>query len=163
MIAFEELEMMPGWKLLILMFLLLSESFAQKSSAGPSLTIRIYLIVPCESKSASKQRIKANLRTDREYCMERTPTISQNDVQSAELLKHVDHPPAVGLMLYPAAAQRMLNATTKNIGGHMAVVVNGRVVSVPMIAAPFARAVIEGDLSQAQADDIVQTLSQRSH
>ena len=162
MIGFKELATMQRGRLLLTTFLVLSEGFAQKSLSLPPVTIGIYLLVPCGSKSASKQRIRVDthFRFPGEGCMERTPIIDQNDVQSAELL-NVDHPPAVGLTLYPAAAQRILSATKENIGGHMAVVVNGRIVGVPMIAAPLRRAVIQGDLTQAQANNIFETLNRK--
>jgi hypothetical protein len=34
-------------------------------------------------------------------------------VRSAELLQDVDHPPAIGLTLYPSAAQRMLSVPNR--------------------------------------------------
>jgi len=44
----------------------------------------------------------------------------------------------------------------------MAVVVNGRIVGVPMIAAPIARAIIQGDLTQVQANNIVEILNRQN-
>jgi len=106
---------MPRWKLPLTVFLLLPTGFSQNGVSVASLSLGIHLVVPCGSIGAGKQRInaKVHFRFAGEGCIAQTPTVDQHDVRSAELLQDVDHPPAIGLTLYPSAAQRMLSVPNR--------------------------------------------------
>jgi preprotein translocase subunit SecD len=129
---------------------------AQEKSKAPSITIGVYVVISCNAKTASKAEVKVGFPTDYRgaSCLEQTPIAAEKDVESAALTKAL-RPPAVRLTLSAAGAERMLNATRNNIGGPMAVLVNGRLVSLPRIQAATPFPVIQGNLTQAQVDAIL--------
>ena len=57
------------------------------------------------------------------------------------------------------------NLTGQNIGRHLAIVLNGEVVSAPVIQTriPTGRAVITGSFSQQEASDIAIILNAKKH
>ncbi len=131
----------------------LPPSFAQPSTDTRPLTLGLYVVVPCEADSASEP-MQAD-GTSVPYCLERSPIIDQTDVVSAAIDKKTQHRPLMELTLHDAAAQQLHKVTAERIGLQMAVVLDGRLISVATIAAPMRNALISG-LTEKEAISFVE-------
>jgi hypothetical protein len=69
----------------------------------------------------------------RTYLVEAVPLVSAPDVQSVELTTSVDGYSSTTLRLAPAAAQRVSESTSQHIHGRLAILVNGFVISAPVV------------------------------
>jgi hypothetical protein len=69
----------------------------------------------------------------RTYLVEAVPLVSTPDVQSVELTTSVDGYSSTTLRLRPAAAQRLSESTQRHIHGRLAILVNGFVITAPVL------------------------------
>lgn len=67
---------------------------------------------------------------------------------------------AVGLHLTPVAADRMATLTRANLGNRMAILLDGKAILAPKIAAPIERGEVEigGGMNQDEADRLARQL-----
>jgi preprotein translocase subunit SecD len=68
---------------------------------------------------------------------------AQSEVADARALPQVDGLPVVMITFEEAAAKRFLDLTRRNIGKQITVVVNGKVISSPVIQTEVAGGVVE--------------------
>ena len=69
----------------------------------------------------------------RTYLVGAVPLVSAPDVQSVELTTSADGYSSTTLRLAPAAAQRVSESTSQHIHGRLAILVNGFVISAPVV------------------------------
>ena len=90
-----------------------------------------------------------------EYCLNPNPVIDQTDVASAAFYNTRDGQPGITLTLRRAAAERFANVTSGNVGRRIAEMLNGHLISVPMINGATEIALLSG-LTQSEAASVVQ-------
>ena len=115
----------------------------------PAVTLAVDLLVPCSGPHAG-QPITVKGGSER-LCLDGQPFLTEKDVESAETRKNSSGQPVVFLTFRQRAAMRELQVTLKNIGNHIAIVLNGRVLSTPAIAAGSRMLYLDGGFTQAQA------------
>lgn len=68
----------------------------------------------------------------------------------------------VGVLLLPAGAERMRQATAGHVGRPVAILIDGRVVIAPVVRSPIGEsAVISGDYTRAEAERIAEGIGRR--
>jgi preprotein translocase subunit SecD len=115
------------------------------------VTLAVHILVPCGPGSGA--RVKTPGSTP--LCLDRTPFLTEDDVQSAEIQMSSKGHPMVFLTFHNQAAIRELQITQKNIGNRVAIVLNGRVISTPTIAASSRLLYIDGNFTRPEADEVV--------
>lgn len=87
--------------------------------------------------------------------------ITANDVKRARVQKGQLGEPTIAVSFKVEGANRLAAFTTANVGKRVALVVDGRVVSAPIIATPITEgmAVINGDFTKEEATQFAQFLS----
>ena len=88
--------------------------------------------------------------------------IDESDVDSATV-DYYDERPMVMLFLTRDGGNRFAAYTGANVGKRVAIVIKGRLVSVPKIQAPITggRAMIDGSFSEQEAGKIAADLSEK--
>jgi preprotein translocase subunit SecD len=127
-------------------------TFFSVSCGSGAVTFALRLVVPCDTTNTSPpMSIKGDAQ---EFCLEHQTIVDEADVKSAAVTNE-QKGPWVRLTLMDAASKRLLEATRKNIGKRIAVVLNGRLIAVPVVQAAISDNVpITGSFTQQQADDI---------
>lgn len=93
------------------------------------------------------------------YAVERAAIITAPDVGFAMLSRGQFNQPTVHFVLSPEAGEVFGRATGANIGSAMAIVLDGEVISAPVINSRIIReGVIEGGLTDREAEDLVALL-----
>ena len=142
----------PGSMKLWLALLGMAWIAGAQSGARPPVTLAVHILVPCGAgagKPVAVAEVAARL------CLDRSPFLTQDDVQAAEIQVSSKGHPMVFLTFHEPAAIRELQITRKNIGNHVAILVNGRVVSAPAVSAASRLLYIDGDFTRSQADALV--------
>jgi preprotein translocase subunit SecD len=104
------------------------------------VSLQVASEVACGTSGASAPRAATGGQA---HCFSSGPLLDENDVISALTDQTANGRPLV-LTLNANAAARLRQFTGQNIGRHLGVFVNGRLVSVPMIAAPTSRVWVSG-------------------
>ena len=93
------------------------------------------------------------------YAVERRRTVTGRDLANAKPGQGNFSQPVVEFTLKPDAADAFGELTGKNVGSGLAIVLDGRVVSAPVIHSKITdRGQIEGSFTQQQVQDLVTTL-----
>jgi len=100
--------------------------------------------------------------TLKKYCLQRSAIVDQKDIASAAFDKYAYDKSTIKLTLQPDAARRLKDATRKNIGLEVGVVLSGRLVSVAMIAAETGQVWVAG-LPQGTARSVVEAFQGQQH
>jgi preprotein translocase subunit SecD len=135
--------------LLLTLAAVVASGFAQSRPAS----LRVYLLVACSAADAG-QRVAGG-------CLQKKPFLTESDVQAAEVQKNAKGQAIIFVTFHADAAVRELNVTKKNIGNRVAIVVNGRVVASPMIAAASRQLFIDGEFTGKQAEGVAAGLNRR--
>lgn len=90
------------------------------------------------------------------------PIFNEAAVDSAYLLRG-GASPLIGIIINKEAAARFEKITGENIGKRAAILVDGKIVSIPMIRAaiPGGRAMLNGDFSQEETERILKSLNKK--
>jgi len=125
-----------------------------------AITFALHLVVACDSADASPpMSVEADTR---EFCLDQRPILNETDVKSATVANEQEGP-WVRLTLTDEASKRLLEASRKNIGNRIAVVLNGRLMAVPVVQAPVSNNIpITGPFTQQQADNIATEFNRQS-
>ena len=139
------------------------------------------LIAGCERKQEITREVAIEFRlAEREPGDERTAMVwsgwghkdtffvyneivlTEKDISSAAVTTMNDMP-AIDLRLSEQGAEKFARSTAANIGRHMGILVNGRLLSAPLIRDTVAggRALIVGDFAADEARRIADALSTR--
>lgn len=94
------------------------------------------------------------------FFVHRDVLISEDDVDNASVTTQNGFP-AVALTFTDAGTVKFARVTGANIGRHLAMIVDGRLLSAPMIRDTIraGKAVITGDLSEEEAHSIAEALN----
>jgi preprotein translocase subunit SecD len=118
-----------------------------------AVTLAVDLMVPCSGPHAG-QPITVKGSSER-LCLDGQPFLTEKDVESAEIHKSSSGQPVVFLTFHRNAAMRELQVTLKNVGRHIGIVLNGRLLATPTIAAGSRQLYLDGGFTQAQAEALV--------
>jgi preprotein translocase subunit SecD len=143
----------------LILFCLLANGYAQSASTAP-IALAVHVLVPCSNRDAG-QSVKLP-GVEASLCLDRTPFLTQKDVQSAEIHKNSKGSPVVFLTFHEDAALRELEITHKNIGNRVGIVLNGRVVSAPSISASSRFLYIDANYTGKQAQDLAAALNKQA-
>ena len=121
--------------------------------------LEVHLVVPCgrDSGRPVKDPDGAGM-----VCLDRTPFLTEKDVESAETHRTSAGNYAVFLTFHMEAAQRELQVTLKNVGGRVAIVFNGTLVSAPRISSGSRFLFIDGKYDHGHAAGIVEEFNKQS-
>jgi preprotein translocase subunit SecD len=133
--------------------------FAQTASPEP-VTLAVYLLVACSTEGAG-QPVKLP-GVEPSLCLDRTPFLTGRDVRSAEFHKNSKGRPTVFLTFREDAAIRELDITRKNIGKRVGIVLNGRVVAAPSIAASSRFLYIDANYTEKQVERLVAAFNRQA-
>ena len=120
-----------------------------------------FLAVVAEPTSASKE-VEFNWRNEiRSLHVLPTPIISDPDIESAEV--SLEQPNTVNITLSEAGGVKFKNGIKDMLGKQIAIVVNGNVVSAPVLqAVEFgSKLQIAGTLSDRETQSLVEKLNQK--
>jgi len=120
-----------------------------------------FLAVVAEPTSASKE-VEFNWRDEiQSLHVLPTPIISDPDIESAEV--SLEQPNTVNITLSEAGGVKFKNGIKDMLGKQIAIVVNGNVVSAPVLqAVEFGRKLqIAGTLSDRETQSLVDKLNQK--
>ncbi|MDR3699536.1 MAG: hypothetical protein P4L56_07875 [Candidatus Sulfopaludibacter sp.] len=134
----------------------LAPAFAQ-GTAGTKVTLSVHLVMPCSGAATVKVQTAGGTQ-----CLDPTPFLTQQDVESAELQKNSKGNPIIFLTFHNDAAMRELRITRKNIGNPVAIVLNGRVVSAPVVAAASRFLYLAADFKPDQAATLASALNRQA-
>ncbi len=86
--------------------------------------------------------------------------MDNRDVESASVTMWGDHP-AVEILFTPQGGEEFARLTSENVGKRMAIIVNGRLVTAPIIRASVTsgRAIINGEFTEDEAQRIARGLA----
>jgi len=121
------------------------------------VTLSVHLLVPCGGAATTKVKTAVGTR-----CLDPKPFLTEADVQSAETQKNSKGNPTIFLTFHNESAMRELQITRQNIGNPVAIVLNGRVVASPVIAAASRFLYIASDFKPEQCASIVAGLNRQS-
>jgi preprotein translocase subunit SecD len=139
--------------------LLLLALWAQGGSAAVTLDVR--LVMACGSHEAG--RPVKDPDDAGSICLARTPLLTTRDVESAEVHHNMAGHPVIFLTFHSEAAMRELQVTLKNVGHRVAIGLNGRLISAPKIPGGSRQLFIDGNFTQAQAEEIVKEFNEGTH
>src|SRR5205809_7331108 len=97
--------------------------------------------------------------------VEKRVLLSQKDLQSASLVKDpVIASQMIQLQFSPSGAKRFATATRENLHKRLAIIINGRVLSAPVIQGEITggSATITGNFAPGQAEELVEALNAAS-
>jgi preprotein translocase subunit SecD len=93
------------------------------------------------------------------YLVHKVPVVSGRDLRTAKPSLDENNRPAVSFSLKPDGATKFGNFTGSNIGRYLAIVLDGRVVSAPVIEGKISdEGRIAGNFTQQEAQDLSLTL-----
>ena len=145
-------------KILYLLFALIALTTVTVYADIPAVQ---FLAVVAEPTSASKE-VEFNWRDEiQSLHVLPTPIISDPDMESAEV--SLDQPNTVNITLSEAGGVKFKNGIKDMLGKQIAIVVNGNVVSAPVLqAVEFGRKLqIAGILSDQESQSLVEKLNQK--
>ncbi|RFQ39718.1 hypothetical protein D0N87_04815 [Pseudomonas sp. ATCC 13867] len=90
------------------------------------------------------------------------PTLTQHDVQQAQLASVADGKPAVQVQFTPDASLRLAHLTREAQGKALAVVIDGQLRLLPKVDHPLTdgRVLLQGFASQVEAETLVRRLNE---
>jgi len=89
------------------------------------------------------------------YLLERTPAITGGDLKTAQVSEGSFGDPVVLVTLTEPAGVRFGHATAANVGRQLAILLDGRVLTAPVVRTEIgSEAIIEGGFSQQEAQDL---------
>jgi len=133
-------------------------AWAQGAPPRP-VTLKVHLLVACGTAGAGAQvKVQGQAAP---LCLDGSPFLTQNDVQSAEIQHGSAGRTLVFLTFHDNAAIRELQITRKNIGNHVGIVLNGRVVGTPTISAASRLLYIDDGFTPQQAEAVVAAFNRK--
>ena len=121
------------------------------SCCPAATTFALRPLVACGLPNASSPM---NVAGDtQKFCLDQRSIVDETDVESAWVTNEQKEWVVV-LTLTDEASKRLLEATQRNIGNRIAVVLNARLLVVPLIRGAFSNDIPLGPFTQQQAKDI---------
>ena len=127
---------------------------AQAQPAGAhNVKLAVYISGPCGTAKA--QKLPQTLDRGSGLCFQKTPLLTERDVETAELHHGSKGQAEIFLTFHKDAAMRELQETKSSIGSHVGIVLNGKLVSSPEISGASRFLFIDAGFTDAQAIDVV--------
>jgi SecD/SecF fusion protein len=133
--------------------------------AGPAATREALLAggaVPAgtEIVGTAPAHGEAGGETKRYYRLHSTVEVSGRDIRGASATQDANGLPAVGFSLTPEGGRRFAEVTRANTGRQLAIVLDGRLQSAPVIEGPITlgQGVIQGSFTSREANDLALVL-----
>ncbi len=102
---------------------------------------------------------EARTRTPVYYVLKRASVVTGRDLKNARVSRDKFNQPAVEFFLNAAGAVKFGDATGRNVGKHLAIVLDNRVQSAPVINSRIdSNGIIEGNFTQEKADALTLVL-----
>jgi preprotein translocase subunit SecD len=133
--------------------------FSLLAAMNAAQKLEVHLVVPCGHDTGNPMKDPDGAGT---VCLDKTPFLTEKDVESAEIHRTSAGNSAVFLTFHIAAAQRELQVTLKNVGGRVAIVLNGALVSVLRISSGSRFLFIDGKYDHDHAAAIVEEFNKQS-
>lgn len=133
-----------------------------KRIVGSTASLELKLVV---DSSFSKEELKKKLTKDTEilpsregnewFLVDKVPVVSGSDLKTAYISKDEFNRPAVGFELKGEASSKFAEVTSKNIGRKLAIVLEDKVVSAPVIRSRISdRGQITGNFTPEEVRDL---------
>jgi len=132
---------------------LLAEELAKEP---PVLAFR--LVLPAEKEGVPKLPV---MGTDATVCLEPEVLMDAKSVALAKADKGYAGAFQIALTFTPAGAKVFADLTRKNVGRRLAILIDGKVLSAPLIKdeVPGGKAVITGSFTRKQAEELAERIS----
>ncbi|MGE3804308.1 MAG: hypothetical protein AB7K24_06515 [Gemmataceae bacterium] len=131
---------------------------ASEWATDPATRIEFRLAEADKAEGLVEAKVAA---TDKKVYLHKKAVLSDADVAAARVVKSGDRY-ELELTFTPAGAKKLEKATGNHIGKPLAILVDGKVVSAPLLMAAVAeRAVISGDFSKQELQELAQDLEPR--
>jgi preprotein translocase subunit SecD len=129
-------------------------------TGSAQVTFALRMVVPCDARNAS---LPMNVEGEGgKFCMQQEAIVDQADVKLAEVASEPNGP-RVRLTLTDAGSRKLLDTTRKNIGNRIGVVLNGRLLSAPIVRAPISNGIpISGHFTEQERNDIVAAFNRQA-
>ncbi len=137
--------------------LVFSTVLLAQGATSQEVTLSVHLVVTCSG--LAKVKVKTTGGTQ---CLDPQPFLTQTDIESAELQKNSHGNPIIFLTFHNDAAMRELQITRKNIGKPVAILLNGKVISAPVVAAASRFLYLAADFTQDQAASLVAAFNRQA-
>jgi preprotein translocase subunit SecD len=128
-----------------------------RAASDKPVALSVHLLVACSPAATVKVKVGGGAQ-----CLDPKPFLTQQDVESAEVQRNSKGKPVIFLTFRNEAARRELQITRQNIGNPVAIVLNGKVVFVPIISAASRFLYIDGDFKQDEAVALVTSFNHHS-
>ncbi len=126
-------------------------------AASERVTLDVRLVVPCTTPNAGRPLKDPDSAGS--ICLDPTPFLTERDVESAEIHHNTDKSPVIFLTFHHDAAMRELQVTLKNIGGRVAISLNGRLLSALKISGGSRLLFVDGKFTEARTVALVQAFN----
>ena len=120
-----------------------------QTAPPPAVTLAVELMVPCSEPHPGQPIAVKDSRQP--LCLDGQPFLTERDVESAEVRPNSAGQSVVFLTFHEIAARRELQVTLRNVGSHIAIVLNGRVIATPTVSAGSRVLYLDGGFTHAQA------------
>lgn len=128
-------------------------------AGNSSIALEVRLVVPCSGPHAGRPVKDPDGAGS--ICLDRSAFLTNADVESAEIHHNSAGHPTVFLTFHHDAAMRELQITLKNIGHHVAILLDGSVISAPKISSGSRLLFIDGNFTEARAQAFVAAFNNR--
>lgn len=131
-----------------------------KSLLGKTATLELSLVISHGTKESLEKMVNPNAKlvpdlNGRWYLIESSPIISGSDLKTAYTSSDEFGMPAVAFELNPDASSRFAQLTSKNIGRELAIVLDGKIMSAPVIKSRISdRGQISGNFTPDEAKEL---------
>ncbi|WP_236172565.1 SecDF P1 head subdomain-containing protein [Pseudomonas pseudonitroreducens] len=140
--------------------ILLASLLGACAGAPPSAPQHTFDVHALADKPTASTRTLADPQ-GKAVLLETHPTLTQRDVQRAELASVADGKPAVRVLFTPDASQRLAKLTEEEQGKVLAVVIDGQLRLLPKVTRVVTdgQVMLKGFASQAEAETLVRRLN----
>jgi preprotein translocase subunit SecD len=165
------------WSYILLpAFLSAVAAFADPATAARVFQMRLVVAQGPQSARLSDaermQLIKTNSATGQTYgeilWVSKTVLIDQNDLQTTTVVtstlstSNVPGTPEIDVTFTPKGSKRFAEVTRQNINNRLAIIIDGQIVSAPVIKTeiPGGKAMIDGSFTQSEAKELSSKINQ---
>lgn len=132
---------------------------SQASREQPNLKLELVQLPELELRLADRKAApglqKASTSSGETIWIAYTAIVTQNDVVGARMIEQ-DGRPNIGLEFTSRAAERVATATQDHVGKPIAIVINRRIISAPVLEQPISDSVmISGSFSRQEVQDLL--------
>lgn len=144
---------------LFLIAALIAGGCGESKQETRSVVLEIRLAEEEPGEGLTRMTVTAWGRTEAFYLHDEV-LMDNGDIGSASVTKWGDHP-AVEILFTPQGGEEFARVTSDNVGKRMAIIVDGQLLTVPIIRASVTsgRAIINGEFTEDEAQRIARGLA----